>query len=241
MERLVHEAKLAWAVAEAAKPYLSPVERNAVFVAIGAGETFAAIRQLFRSVEIKQIPLRPALLHHCRTWLHGYFGHEDERYLRRLIEEPLIPYVIAPPATIRATRMPATPTRATPSSMAPTQFGERPCAPTVTRVTKLTASFLPVRNRGANAASATGNIAAIKALGRRVPHDQRHPHGPSHPGSFRLRAFPAGGTPIIAEPTFEVRAYPSGEVLHTAPSYEDADNWRVRNHLASVIAPHWRS
>ena len=141
VERLVHEANLAWAVAEAAKPYLSPVERNTVFVAIGAGETFAAIRQLFRSVEIKQIPLRPDLLHHCRTWLHGYFGHEDERYLRRLIEEPLIPYVIAPPATIRATRMPATPTRATPSSMASTQVGERPCAPTVTRLSEQLAFF----------------------------------------------------------------------------------------------------
>jgi hypothetical protein len=46
---------------------------------------------------------------------------------------------------------------------------------------------------------------------------------------------------MIAEPTFEVHAYPTGEVLCTAPSYEDADNWRVRNHLASVIVPHWRS
>lgn len=145
MERLVHEAKLAWAVAEAAKPYLSAVERDAVFVAIGAGETFAAIRQLFRSVEIKRIPLRPDLLHHCRTWLHGYFGHEDERYLRRLIEEPLIPYAITPRATIRATRMPATPTSATPSSMAPTQVGERPCAPAGAGLTKGTATLLPVR------------------------------------------------------------------------------------------------
>jgi hypothetical protein len=147
---------LAWAVAEAAKPYLSAVERDAVFVAIGAGETFAAIRQLFRSVEIKRIPLRPDLLHHCRTWLHGYFGHEDERYLRRLIEEPLIPYAITPPATIRATRMPATPTSATPPSMAPTQVGERPCAPAGAGLTKRTATFLPVRNGSANAASATG-------------------------------------------------------------------------------------
>lgn len=108
-ERIVHEANLAWAVAEAAKPYLSAIERNAVFVAIGAGETFAAIRQLFRSVAIKRIPLRPDLLQQCRTWLHAYGGHDDERDLRRLIEEPLIPYVIGAPATIRATRVPATP------------------------------------------------------------------------------------------------------------------------------------
>ena len=107
MERVVQEANVAWAVAEAAKPYLSAVERNAVFVAIGAGETFAAIRGLLRSVEIKRIPVGPDLLQQCRTWLRGYVGHEDARYLRRLIEEPLIPYVIAAPATIRATRLPA--------------------------------------------------------------------------------------------------------------------------------------
>jgi hypothetical protein len=93
VERLVHDANLAWAVAEAAKPHLSDTERNAVFVAIGAGETFTAIRQLFRLVGIKRIPLGPELLRQCRTWLQAYGGHEDERYLRRLIEEPLIPYV----------------------------------------------------------------------------------------------------------------------------------------------------
>jgi hypothetical protein len=109
VEHVVHEPNLAWAVAEAAKPYLNAVERNAVFVAIGAGDTFAAIRGLLRSVEIKRIPLGLDLLQQCRMWLRGYGGHDDERYLRRLIEEPLIPYVIAAPATIRAARVPATP------------------------------------------------------------------------------------------------------------------------------------
>jgi hypothetical protein len=87
VERVVDEANLAWAVAQPAKPYLSAVERDAVFVAIGAGETFAAIRALLRSVGIKQIPLGPDLAQHCRTWSRAYSEHEDERYLRRLIEE----------------------------------------------------------------------------------------------------------------------------------------------------------
>jgi hypothetical protein len=109
VKHVVHEANLAWAVAEAAKPYLDAVERDAVFVAIGAGETFEAIRGLLRSVEIKRIPLELDLRQQCRMWLRGYGGHDDERHLRRLIEEPLIPYVIAAPATIRADRMPAMP------------------------------------------------------------------------------------------------------------------------------------
>jgi hypothetical protein len=101
VKHVVHEANLAWAVAEAAKPYLNAVERNAVFVAIGSGETFAAIRGLLRSVEIKRIPLGLDLLQQCRMWLRGYGGHDDERHLRRLIEEPLIPYVIGDRETMR--------------------------------------------------------------------------------------------------------------------------------------------
>jgi hypothetical protein len=109
VKHVVHEANLAWAVAEAAKPYLDAVERDAVFVAIGAGETFAAIRGLLRSVEIKRIPLGLDLLQQCRTWLRGYGGHDDERHLRRLIEEPLMPYVIGAPEIMRVTRVPAMP------------------------------------------------------------------------------------------------------------------------------------
>jgi hypothetical protein len=109
VEHVVHEANLAWAVAEAAEPYLNAVERNAVFVAIGAGETFTAIRGLLRSGEIKRIPLDLDLLQQCRTWLRGYGGHHDERHLRRLIEEPLIPSVFAAPAAIGAARVPAMP------------------------------------------------------------------------------------------------------------------------------------
>jgi hypothetical protein len=101
VEHVVHEANLAWAVAEAAKPYLNAAERDAVFVALGAGETFAAMRGLLRSVEINRIPLGLDLLVQCRMWLRGYGGHDDERHLRRLIEEPLIPHVIGARETMR--------------------------------------------------------------------------------------------------------------------------------------------
>jgi hypothetical protein len=67
-------------------------ERHNVFVAIGSGETFAAIRGLLYSVAIKRIALRPDLVQECITWLHTYVGHRDERYLRRLIDDYLIPY-----------------------------------------------------------------------------------------------------------------------------------------------------
>jgi hypothetical protein len=109
VEHVVDEANLAWAVAEAALPYLDAVERDAVFVALGAGETFAAMRGLLRSVEIKRIPLGLDLLQQCRMWLRGYGGHDDERHLRRLIEEPLIPHVIGARHTMRVTCVPTMP------------------------------------------------------------------------------------------------------------------------------------
>jgi hypothetical protein len=107
---VVQESDLAWALAEAVKPYVSAVERNHVFMAIGAGETFAAIRGLFKSVAIKRIALQPDLVQQCTTWLHAYVGHQDEGYLRRLIEDYLVPYSIRVPGLVGAiNRLPAVP------------------------------------------------------------------------------------------------------------------------------------
>jgi|GEM_PF-1291742 len=101
MQTFAEETNLAWALAEAAKPHLNTVERNDVFVAIGAGEPFAAICQLLKSIATTRIPVRPDLAQRCRMWLSAYMGHEDERYLRRLIEDFLIPCAIrVPPAVM---------------------------------------------------------------------------------------------------------------------------------------------
>jgi hypothetical protein len=102
----VQETELAWALAEAVKPHLCAVDSAPVFVSIGAGETFAAIRHLCKLVAIKKIPLRRDLAQQCTTWLHAYVGHEDARYLRRLIEDCLVPYAIHGPALVRINRPP---------------------------------------------------------------------------------------------------------------------------------------
>jgi hypothetical protein len=86
------EINLAWALADAAKPHLNAVERCHLFVAIGAGETFPAIRHLLKLAAIKRMPLRPDLVQQCVSWLQAYDGHTDERYLRHLIENNLSPY-----------------------------------------------------------------------------------------------------------------------------------------------------
>ena len=53
----------------------------------GAGDTLAAIRELIKCVAIRGIPMGPDLVRGCVSWLDAYVGHEDERYLRRLIED----------------------------------------------------------------------------------------------------------------------------------------------------------
>jgi hypothetical protein len=90
----VRETSLAWALAEATKPHLNAVERSDVHVTIGVGETFAAIRHLITSAASKRIALSAQLLQQCQRWLDLHIGHEDERYLRGLVEQVLIPYAI---------------------------------------------------------------------------------------------------------------------------------------------------
>ncbi len=92
--RLVREADLAWALAEATKPHLNTVERSHVYVAIGVGETFAAIKYLIALAAGKRIALPAELVQLCQRWLDVHLGHEDERYLRRHIEQVLIPYAL---------------------------------------------------------------------------------------------------------------------------------------------------
>jgi hypothetical protein len=45
----------------------------------------------------------------CTTWLHAYVGHNDERYLHRLIDDYLVPYSVSVPATARVNRLPTAP------------------------------------------------------------------------------------------------------------------------------------
>jgi hypothetical protein len=109
--RNVQEADLAWALIEAAKPHMNAGERNYVFVTVGAGDTFAAIRSLINLVAAKRIPLRPHLIQLCTTWLDAYTLHDAHEHLRRLIEDFLMPNTIQASTSIR--RLP-TPSKSVP-------------------------------------------------------------------------------------------------------------------------------
>jgi hypothetical protein len=107
--RNVQEADLAWALIEVAKPQMNAGERNFVFVSIGAGDTFAAIRSLINLVAAKRIPLRPHLMQLCRTWLDAYTLHDAHDQLRRVIEDFVMPTSIQAFTTIRRLSTPPKP------------------------------------------------------------------------------------------------------------------------------------
>jgi hypothetical protein len=69
-------------------------ERNYAIVTVGAGDNFAAIRQLLKLVAAKHIPLRPHMAQLCATWLEAYASHEEYDHLRRLIERFLMPNTV---------------------------------------------------------------------------------------------------------------------------------------------------
>jgi hypothetical protein len=81
----IQETNLAWSLIEAAKAQLDARERNHVFVSVGAGDAFSAIRILLKLIAIKQIPLPGWLAELCSRWLEAYVLHGDHRRLRSLI------------------------------------------------------------------------------------------------------------------------------------------------------------
>jgi hypothetical protein len=93
-EPLGGPADLAWALADAAKPHVNGAERSDVYIALGLNETFVAIRNLITSAADKGIALPADLIDGCHDWLDVHIGHEDERYLRGLVEQVLSPYAI---------------------------------------------------------------------------------------------------------------------------------------------------
>ena len=107
--RNVQEAKLAWALIEAAKPHMNAGERNFVFVTVGAGDTFAAISSLINLVAAKRIPLRPQLTQLCAMWLEGYTLHDAHEHLRRVIGDFAIPNAIQASTAIRRPSTPPKP------------------------------------------------------------------------------------------------------------------------------------
>jgi hypothetical protein len=81
------DIKLAWALADAARPYLSATELSAIHISIGVGETFAAIDVLVTAVARERLPLDDELVGTVTAWLDCYVGQDAEPRLRELLAD----------------------------------------------------------------------------------------------------------------------------------------------------------
>ena len=76
---------LAWALAAVAHPYLSRPDADRIYIAIGIGETFAAIDALLTAIARNGIPVGDDLAATVATWLDCYRGQDTEPRLRQLL------------------------------------------------------------------------------------------------------------------------------------------------------------
>ncbi|WP_145011018.1 hypothetical protein [Mycobacterium marseillense] len=79
------DVELAWTLAGVAHDCLSVGERHNIYIAIGVGETCAAIGALLTQIAGTQLALPSDVIATAATWLDGYVGHTDEPRLRELI------------------------------------------------------------------------------------------------------------------------------------------------------------
>jgi hypothetical protein len=80
------ETDLAWALAQVADPYLDPVERHDIYIAIGVGETFQAITASIAAIARARLALGSDLVVAFKNWLNAYRGHDGEPRLHQLID-----------------------------------------------------------------------------------------------------------------------------------------------------------
>jgi hypothetical protein len=76
---------LAWELATAARPQLSNVEADRIYIGIGIGEAFDAIEALITVIARKRIPVTEEMAATVNTWLDCHRSHNVEPRLRELI------------------------------------------------------------------------------------------------------------------------------------------------------------
>jgi hypothetical protein len=90
MKRLPHpmsaEAKLAWALADAASVCFTEADHIGVYTALGAGESYSAIVRTLVIVVGARHSLPAKLVSELTTWLNGYSGNEYEPRIRSLLD-----------------------------------------------------------------------------------------------------------------------------------------------------------
>jgi hypothetical protein len=98
------ERQLAWALAEISKPVVVAEERHEIFVTLGVGDYFGAIRLLMNVIHRDDIPMSPDLIADFTSWLTRYADDTQATLLRDQITQ--IAEVRRPPQASTADQQP---------------------------------------------------------------------------------------------------------------------------------------
>ena len=81
----MQDQDLAWALADIADPQCRCEERHYIYVAIGVGDTFSAIRALVMVIVREGLSLPLDLVAELPSWLNAHSHNESEPHLRALV------------------------------------------------------------------------------------------------------------------------------------------------------------
>lgn len=80
------ESDLAWDLAEAVGSRLADRVSGELYTAIGAGDTYTAIKALLQMIVHRRVPISPPLVDRLTTWLAAYVHTDDAPHLRELLD-----------------------------------------------------------------------------------------------------------------------------------------------------------
>jgi hypothetical protein len=87
------DTELAWELADAAKPCLDRKQRNQVYIAIGVGDVYSAVKFLLQTVVQSQVSVGSETLRKLNLWVASYRDYPDEARLRDLIGRVTIHHI----------------------------------------------------------------------------------------------------------------------------------------------------
>ena len=85
MHNVPDDVALAWELAATARPHLSRVDADGIYIILGIGETFAAIDALITAIARLHVPLSDDVVARTAAWLDCYRGQDAEPRLRGLL------------------------------------------------------------------------------------------------------------------------------------------------------------
>ena len=82
---IISDENMAWLLVDAVKSSLTGYERTIIFVELGCGESYLAIKRVLTAVISTGMALPVAILSMLSSWLNSYAGSPEEPQLRMML------------------------------------------------------------------------------------------------------------------------------------------------------------